>query len=239
MLYIGFGGTYYTLWNVEAQGDYVLYQYMQNLSTDLNKAKAKQPTAMVDLTLKGKHSYKVYCPLPPNTFRFGKHKGELFEDCTDFDYLAWYYNRTDDAEAKDYIYTILSQNGYRIWEDDGIIVSNEEYQCKVWLKGKFPTFAEKIRNNQPFRFKAEKNLHIGYLDGGEFAKIVIPFCNIYFADYEERKFQDILYYIPTINGIGYHIKNHIVCIDEYNYTQHDSLTFDFVVIKWHIEYQHS
>lgn len=98
-LTIGFGGTFYTLWRVtpyerwDTSGDFprkylaVAYQYLRNLSIDLDRAKAKLKETIgdevfdVDLTLHGEKWFEritYYDAEPPKdyTFTFGRLKGE-------------------------------------------------------------------------------------------------------------------------------------------------------------------
>jgi hypothetical protein len=77
MITIGFGGTYYTLWNIESErvdislGAYynkITATYYKNLSKDLDQAREKAGTDNFDESLRGKRrsfSYKTPTVLTP------------------------------------------------------------------------------------------------------------------------------------------------------------------------------
>lgn len=129
MKVIGFTNKYYTLWEVSEP--YIVYVsrfeyyekqdfgYIQNLSMDLEKAKAKLEGSdyRIDLELKGQSSFtrqseKINnCPI--NLFAFGKYSGQDIMQVNDLPYAKWYYEQTQNELAKQF----LLYNGYTEYEN--------------------------------------------------------------------------------------------------------------------------
>ena len=106
---IGFANTFYTLWSfrndssyfTDAYGNHHLqsikttYDFIKNISTDLDKVKALYPNLSIDDSLRGKSSSwsekKEVDETPANIFTFGKYCGKSIEDVSEFDfnYLLW------------------------------------------------------------------------------------------------------------------------------------------------------
>lgn len=108
---IGFAGTFYTLWNVQTESIYLTdingqsylagvkghFNYIKNISTDLEKAKALHPDLEVDEDLYGRNkSWSDFKRADrvnenPHIMTFGKYINrdisELIEQ--DFDYILW------------------------------------------------------------------------------------------------------------------------------------------------------
>lgn len=138
MLTIGFANKYYTLWDVsevytEHYSKYSYrekqdFNYIQNLSMDLDKAKAKlkDKEFKVDLELRGSSSYttegKIIDTRPENVFRFGKYGDKNIEEIDDLSYIFWYYGQTNNLIAKN----VLLKNGYK--EVDNVLYTEEEYK---------------------------------------------------------------------------------------------------------------
>lgn len=118
MLRIGFAEKFFTLWDVspkmhgDLEGTYC--SYYQNLAFKLEDAQAKAKAMGAtdlepDYSLKGSSSFwRDYEPgeYIPETFEdwqftYGRNKREDVRECTDVDYLKWYYS--DDGERNQYI----------------------------------------------------------------------------------------------------------------------------------------
>lgn len=136
-LVIGFTNKYYTLWRVSepykewvSEWEYVVkrdYTYIQNLSFDLDKAKAKvEGDCRVDLGLRGTSSFttssKKVNTMPDTMFKFGRYCGRKITEIDNIDYISWYYDQTDNEHAK----AVLLKNGYK--EYRGQVLSEESYQ---------------------------------------------------------------------------------------------------------------
>lgn len=236
MQYIGFTTKYYTLWNVETRGNYTYYDYVQNLSIDFEKAKAKRPNALVDLTLRGHHSYRVKNTIPTDCFLFGRYKNQpIVEHTDDIDYLAWYHNHVDAETYKEKAKNILKENGYK--ELNGKMYNDKDYNYQLMLIKHFPIFKNKIENNLPFKFKSSKNISLGYNDNEEKIGILnIAYCKLIFNNIVKKEYNNITYYLPlNINGYEIRIKGYNVCIDEYIATPIDDMNYQINVIKFHTE----
>jgi len=103
---IGFATEFYTLWNYHTSPRYVLdsygkyhqagvdhhYEYVKNITTDEDKARALYPTARFDKDLRGSRSFiREEKNLPIEFFWFGKYSGQKIEDVIqkDFAYCLW------------------------------------------------------------------------------------------------------------------------------------------------------
>ncbi len=117
---IGFATEFYTLWDVDSQPTYFQdsygtihvtgvvthYNYIKNISTDLDKVKQLYPNMPIDDSLKGKSrsfSTTKEEDTTPDILKFGKYKGQSIQDVSesDFGYILWLlengYKRTIDA----------------------------------------------------------------------------------------------------------------------------------------------
>ena len=139
---IGFTKKYYTLWEVgEPYKEYIStydyyikqdFTYIQNLSIDLEKAKAKLQDERydIDLDLRGTSSFiqssEKINEAPENIFAFGKYCGEDIIGVNDLDYTKWYYSKTKNEVAKKF----LLDNGYKLYKNE-YIYTNEEYEAII------------------------------------------------------------------------------------------------------------
>lgn len=235
MKYIGFTTKYYTLWEVTEDARYTYYQYIKNISMDFEKAKMKEPTAEIDLSLRGHSSFKVEREyIKVSCFQFGKYKGQPYADCTDYNYMCWYHNFAENENTKQMVRPFLLTNGYKLWNNDRV-VTEEEYKRNEYLKANLPKFQLKVDNALPFKFKCEKNI-LGRIneDDSYYGELNIPFCKIIFPKAVEQVYNEVKYYLPLLEA-PIRIKNRIVCIDEYKATRIDDLTYRIDVVKFHTE----
>jgi len=123
---IGFGGTYYTLWEKLEENLYPYY--IKRISKSLEKAKTLYPNAEVDLSLQGqKWEVRPECEkveIPETHFQFGKYKETPIAECEDISYVDWYFVNTQSPEAE----KVLIQNGYKKLEN--IYFAPDEYKIK-------------------------------------------------------------------------------------------------------------
>jgi hypothetical protein len=135
MKVIGFAEQYYTLWNVEKTivemnrfqtKEKTHFLYIQNLSKDFDKAKAKvnEPFEL-DLDLKGdkREFYTEGEPqgvIPNDVFKNGKYRFEKIADCIDIKYVLWYYSETNNECAL----KVLLNNGFQLVE--GVLYNAED-----------------------------------------------------------------------------------------------------------------
>lgn len=114
---IGFSNKYWTLWHVGEKYKHYFdqynfewrqdFSYIQNLSFDLEKAKAKiEGPYEIDENLKGESSWvwkagETIDETPEHLFKFGKYRFGEISECTDFDYLRWYHRETENPVARE------------------------------------------------------------------------------------------------------------------------------------------
>lgn len=177
MKVIGFATKYYTLWEVskpstEKVDDYSFrrvqrYDYIQNLSMDLESAKAKLGDSKyeIDLELKGSSSFvsrgELVKNVPENLFRFGKHRYQEIDTIEDLDYIKWYYNESHSEFAK----SVLLDKGFIEYDDQ--LLSKEEYQNLLDEKAK-NEYIETLQNGHHFENKKRLELEIKELDSFSF-----------------------------------------------------------------------
>lgn len=117
---IGFGGTFYTLWQVSSQIQYYTapngqhypaymkyqYSYIQNISKDIEKVNALYPGVSIDLELCGTKSFaieKKEVDLTPEILKFGKYAGYDVREVVkiDLDYILYMIDRCGYNKAWD------------------------------------------------------------------------------------------------------------------------------------------
>ena len=233
MFYIGFTKKYYTLWEVENKGRWTYYTYKQNLSFDLDKAKAKVPNAIVDLSLRGSSSFKVES-VPQDCFQFGKHRGERFAECSDIDYMVWYHNTCKEEKLQKHVRPILEENGFKLF--NGEMHTDEEI---AWLKkaiAQFPIFQAKIDAKQPFRLVMKKNLTKKYDEDFDCEVGVYEnfFCNLIFKDIVEQVYNNIHYYTPNYYSLT-SVKNKTIVVKDYKAEKIGDTKFKIEVLKFDFE----
>jgi hypothetical protein len=105
---IGFANKYYTLWNYSEEIQYITdsygnhhksgvkqsYDYIKNISFDIDKVKEIHPNVTIDESLRGKSwswSNVEHIDLPNNIFWGGKYRGKLIDEIlvSDFGYCEW------------------------------------------------------------------------------------------------------------------------------------------------------
>ena len=178
---IGFANKYFTLWDVQSTENYstdprgnhylssimTRYTFYQNLSMDeskaIEKAKGFGCTDLVpDDELKGKrrswdYTKQIKYDYQDFEFQFGRYDKQDIRECTDFDYLMWYYN---------------SQSGFELqFVTDRIIELNPEY---VMYDGRLETkeTVTKIENRQSIKDETVKKVIVFSRDG----QIVVTEC---------------------------------------------------------------
>jgi len=105
---IGFANKFYTLWNYRTEKQYVcdsygkywvtgekeIFEYIKNISFDLNKVKSLYPGVEINDELRGKTtswSRLSKQDYPAGYFWWGKYTGKTYEDVieNDFKYMLW------------------------------------------------------------------------------------------------------------------------------------------------------
>ena len=145
--HIGFGGEFYTLWSVGTPDEDGVQDafFYKNISKNLDEARKLYPDAEYS-GLKGdswvvSNSGEEFVPrdhsLPE--FQCGKYSGELISECTDYNYLGWYYEEFPQAiEAKN----VLLKNGYVEFND--YLITEERF---VAMKARSEAISEIVGEN--------------------------------------------------------------------------------------------
>ena len=251
---IGFAEKYYTLWYVdtytrtirEGQDENVTrYTYVKNISFDKEKAFAQYPNAKFIEDLRGKtqswNSVEVVWT-NVNTFRFGKYNEENIDNCTDTDYIEWYWKQVY-GEHKDYVGNVLKARGYEIR------VSESEYtdydgniKKETYYVAMSPTDLEneRIANEKKETLKA-------MLDSGNAFNLFVEYNpneeGLYryedilykFAEVGENYYNGYTYYLPMLKGKQKRVKGKTISVKKYDYTENENYLivniYDFAVNK--------
>lgn len=201
---IGFANKYYTLWSIDTQPVYTTdaygkhwltghetkYHYHQNISFDLEKAKALHPTLEIMEDLKGKTSSwtsENKEDLCPQIMKFGKYFGANIDEllATDFQYIVWI------CENKGYTSNGKYASALPIVQAHFKAIEDAENKKIADINASFETFLK----SGACEFAPEKNLRIcdefAYVNGN------IDGLNITF------KFEDGKYSYNEYNGFPY------------------------------------
>lgn len=236
---IGFAGTFYTLWDFSNETVYCTdsygkhwpvrektnYNYIKNISMDLDSAMAAYPGVTVDEGLKGKHtSFSVQNKqedLCPNIMKFGKYNGrdlnELISE--DFQYVLWLVDNSgysaNGKYAKQLPEVVKHMEGIEQAATDLINNNNE-------------TFANLIKAGT-ITFEAEKNLKIHE----KFAYMTVPVGNVYatfiFNDFSAQEYNGKAYALPVINGKAKRIKGKSITLTFTEDTNSEYSVFQAIV----------
>ena len=213
MLRIGFSNKYFTLWEVTTTTEFknfdglhlpyqkTYFHYLQNLSMDENEAKRKAifkgvENFEIDHDLFGRnasffHKKELFSKIPSDKsyfFEFGKFQGEPIKNCTDFDYLFWFFNESQNIHAK----AILLENGFV--EFEGQIV-HDEHAKKI-----------KLRNLVFSELKSKKEIQVEILSNlNEHGCFRFSFKNEvlwggFFGMKKQMFYNGITYFLPIIDG---------------------------------------
>jgi hypothetical protein len=225
MLAIGFTNKYFTLWDIQSSPQYsqdshghvtlthtsVIYTYLQNLSMTeseaIAKAKAKGCVNLeVDKELFGRNEswsviHKGYCFLPDDLcplFTFGKYEGTKILDCTDIQYLYWFFDKTKSRYAK----MILLENGFVALENDIVTKAQfDEIQESRKAKELVDLEIKAIEDSGSGHivFTPERNL-------SERGSIGYKCISVFFKDYKKMYYNGFYYGLPIVDGSAKQIK---------------------------------
>lgn len=222
-LAIGFGGTFYTLWDVTKEICYstintangpqsfpsyerYICTYYKNISKDIDKAKSLHPGVDVVEDLKGSRSfeYQKLIELEPHLVNKGRNRGKLISELY-FDDLIFSYHAERCEERLSNITKRLSEIGAVYYEEvwyetqskvDEIKNNQLAYQEKI-------NFFKSFADGRTITLEANKNLtSYGYL--------TVDGISYKFKDYKTLYYNGFEYGIPTINGVGKKIKGKMI-----------------------------
>ena len=213
MLRIGFSKKYFTLWDVQETTEFqridglnlpyqkISYCYLQNLSMNESEAKRKAifkgvENFEIDFDLYGRnasffHKKELFSKIPSDKsyfFEFGKFQGEPIKNCTDFDYLFWFFNESQNIHAK----AILLENGF--FEFEGQIV-HAEHAKKIKLRD---LVFNEIKEKKEVEVEILSNL--AFENGFMFSFKNEVLNGIYLGEKKEMFYNGFTYYLPIIEG---------------------------------------
>ena len=220
---IGFATQFYTLWEKNEFtkpeiGKFTEYRFIKNISTDLGKAKALYPDAEVDMGLSGSRTFVVYdkkefVKEPADRFQFGKYKGQKIADCTDYGYLAWYYQSVY-CEAEDvlanveHVKAVLEPLGYSF--DGHFCFDPEETEYRAETAKEIAEAKERMKSGN-VDFVAERNLdYEGRITANE--------IEYEFENYKVMTYAGYGYGLPTLKGKGKKIKGKRIVVTDFEIT---------------------
>jgi len=224
MLTIGFANKYYTLWDCSTFECIDAYDiryitcsnvYIKNISFDLDKVKALYPDAPINESLKGhtRSFTNSYIEYPNNVFKYGKYRGTPFNECTDYDYMAWYFTTTTKEQQEEMI-LILEEHDYHIfpkWDMTSYdIETNDEYMDRLRRENAKSQCQEEIiqklkENNLTIEITSNPDCEGEYLDKN--SGFIFKFDEVrvnYYLGFD--------YYLPVVNGKCKRIKNKTIKI---------------------------
>lgn len=228
---IGFTNKYYTLWEIWEEHrplgnghSYVIthYTYIKNISFDRDTAIAKYPGLPIDETLRGHtRSWNSTKEVWDNVdvFRFGKYKYKKIEECTDIDYIGWYWENAV-REQKEFVGHVLENHGYEIRERvynystgeyvEQYLMSPEALEQERKVKREFQEMIEKIENATELTFFCDHNPDYDgeYWDGN---------IHYHFQDVKENYYNGFSYYLPILNGKAKRVKNKNIIVTKFTY----------------------
>ena len=219
MLRIGFSTKYFTLWDVQETIEWtsvgglnlpyqkISYCYIQNLSMDENEAKRKAifkgvENFEIDHDLFGRnasffHKKELFSKIPSDKsyfFEFGKFQGEPIKNCTDFDYLFWFFNESQNIHAK----AILLENGFVEFEGQ---VVHSEHAKKIKLRG---LVVNEIKEKKEVEVEILSNL--AFENGFMFSFKNEVLNGIYLGEKKEMFYKGFAYYLSIIDGKAKRLK---------------------------------
>jgi len=204
---IGFANLYYTLWDVWNETMYKVdhngkawpthinthFDYIKNISIDLDKVKAKYPDLEINEELKGQSRSFIKNreeDLSPELLKFGKYSGYTVQEVSekDFDYILWLIKNCYSVATVEICKEIPKVMEYLKNIEDAenkAIIDREE------------AFAEMLRVGI-YEFTADRNLRM-YED---FAYITVDGITFKFnaGAFSYNEYNGHSYGLPIING---------------------------------------
>ena len=240
---LGWTGSFYASWTYNkilletcnAAGNIVytrvkdFYIYGRKVSKYLNKAQEKYPNAPVLEILENRNrlfwdiSEKNYTTT--DEFRFGKYAGSKISECTDIDYLDWYYNRDHEEAHKKVILNTLLNNGYVLEKNRkkvGVFYVNEinlksprEIDAENYNKKVINDLLNTFNTESYFSFNPTKNLDTN----GNYEENGIIY---HFSDIKTYYYGECVYALPLLKGVGKRIKNKTIKVYKFNHKLENS-----------------
>ena len=222
MKVIGFGGTYYTGWEMQEEHrdlgngrTYVVehWYYCQNLSKDPSIAREKWGTDDIDMDLRGHRSFtREKYEVEDGCFRYGKFAGKPY-NVADGGYLSWYYgNGVLDSEREAIENLLIEKHGW-VRTADGRCISAEDWKAEQKWDAMNARTKAIINGKDPIEFIAEYNLN-------EYGELMVRGdveFSVKFKDWKEMWYNGWPYGLPLDSkGKAKRIKNKTICIKSWN-----------------------
>jgi len=225
MKLIGFANKFYTLWSYSEEPLYStinnqsyqygikqIYNYIKNISFDLDKVKELYPNVEIDDELRGKSESWTKEPkfeYPSEYFHFGKYEGKLINECTDQSYLIWYFENGVYDERYKITKNRLIELGCRFYDDmlfSSIELLNqhiEKISNQIELSKIASETYDKYKTSGIFSY----NFYSSLSSEGNYRDSSYEFR---FNDFSQQYYAGYEYGLPTINGKSKRIKNKIL-----------------------------
>lgn len=227
MLRIGFSTKFFTLWNVETTTEFAnvggfnlpyqktSFNYIQNLSTNEDEA-IKKASLMgcedldVDVELYGRNSSfektrEMFSRMPSDKsffFEFGKLKDTKIQDCTDSNYLFWYFQETQNVHCSE---RLLNEFGFV--EFEGQLIQREQLEKII----RRDAIIDKAIQDGKILGQMVGNLDshgCGILEVEENVILHLKFNEFKVCEYNGRR-----YGLPVKNGKGKRVKGQILEVE--------------------------
>lgn len=219
--FIGFSNKYYTLWTMSIETRTIgyntynihYYNYIKNLSMDKDVAFEKAPKgAVYNELLRGKSASfeKREWIIDNDKFHNGKYNGMLFTECSDYEYLAWFFSSVATFEQRKNIIPILEANGYK-YDEHGLLWTPDELAEIAKHNDRIATSNEILKNNNPITIDIKCNVD----ENGEYYDCDSE-IKIKFPEIQGNYYRGFEYYLPVMNGKAKRIKNKTITITKYN-----------------------
>jgi len=222
---IGFANKFYTLWSYSEEPLYStvnnqsyqygirqIYNYIKNISFDLDKVKELYPDVVIDDELKGKSASWTTEPkfeYPAECFHFGKYQGQLISECKDQSYLIWYYENGLYDERLTITKNRLVELGCGFY-DDMIFSSIEllnQYTERITKQAELSKIIcetyDKYKTPGIFSYDFNHSLN----SEGNYADASFDF---HFNEYSEQYYSGYNFGLPLMNGKAKRIKNKVL-----------------------------
>lgn len=233
---IGFANKFYTLWEVQyknVENEFEKYTlvsnvYVKNISTDVSKVKELYPNVPIYESLNGHSlSFEVITnkqQINEDKFNFGKYVGNKINECTDSDYLCWFFNNSYGAR-KDNVANRLIELGFII--QNNLILSKEEVEKRKIIENK-------VKSNEILEIKFDRNLYICDEHDKTYGEYVYNDIIFRFNDIKINSYNGFEYALPVVDGKAKRIKNKLIKVTKYNYEITD---YDIIVevLKFNID----
>lgn len=229
-LYISFAGTYYTLWEVTVEKiitetysyDDVRAQYIKNISMDKDVVLELYPDTPWNTNLQGRSMCfraNEKRTIVPHTFKYGKYCGMLYEECTDYKYMVWYFNNTSfedryeiSEDIKPLVDVVVANTDYVCYKGNGgyyDLLSKEEYEDAI----EYEEYNNKVASTfkEGYAIVDVENNWLSKNEEGYYELATYDKYHFYFEDDNVKYYEGNYYssggYKPAIKGKGKNLKN--------------------------------